>query len=113
MQVQGSPVAMTVIWSSMDATSAMDSCLLASAGTLTVTPAMVLGGLMGFSFSPSLSIQGKKMTLELNCESPWNSQTIQDQDGMPVLEDARGSWVAQLVKCLTFGFSSGHDLTVS
>ena len=24
----------------------------------------------------------------------------------------RGAWVAQLVKCLTLDFSSGHDLTV-
>ena len=24
----------------------------------------------------------------------------------------QGAWVAQLVECLTLGFSSGHDLTV-
>ena len=24
----------------------------------------------------------------------------------------RGAWVAQSVKCLTLGFSSGHDLTL-
>ena len=25
---------------------------------------------------------------------------------------SRGTWVAQLVKCLTLGFGSGHDLMI-